>query len=358
MHTSIWTRLFNALSVAIGAGGVIGSDPKYQWIFWLLLYLSIGSAVVIVIWEICVRRAPRMFWPTILIVVSSAGLIVGIALAVSNWPYPAVHSSWDSVPITESNLSAYMRSSPLVQALDESIAKDAKVPVEAEGSMAFPAAESATLLGISDIAQLDLLLSENREAVVRMSHYSWPTKHVARGECVFYLFDILGAQLGEENFEQFRHLQTLVSGGIRNQIDAYQAITKNNPPKRIRVPLVKDFNLIDLLTAIRAVRDGISGTAIAATLESPAKTDEGLITIYASVFERNNVRIYGTKRGTNGPRKALNDLYFAILGRLALENGSIILRDPRTPNICYENLYALRPDVDALISKIRKTGKA
>jgi hypothetical protein len=105
--------------------------------------------------------------------------------------------AWKSIPVTESNLSAYMRSSDLVHRLDE-IAHDARLPIQSDQSVAFPGVENATLFGLPDIATLDQLLEENQEAVVRMSQYSFTDQHILRGHSILYLFDVLGAQLGED----------------------------------------------------------------------------------------------------------------------------------------------------------------
>jgi hypothetical protein len=90
MQTSLATRLFNALSLAVGAGGVSFSGPEYQWAFIWILCLSVLAAAAMVIREIYARhRVTQMFLPTLLIVGCAIGLIYGFVLATERWPYGA-----------------------------------------------------------------------------------------------------------------------------------------------------------------------------------------------------------------------------------------------------------------------------
>jgi hypothetical protein len=66
-------------------------------------------------------------------------------------------SPWQSVSIIESNLNAYIRSSPLVSELDNQIAKNEQAKISPDRTLALPLQEMAKFLGICDIRLLDAL---------------------------------------------------------------------------------------------------------------------------------------------------------------------------------------------------------
>ena len=131
--------------------------------------------------------------------------------------------------VTEANLAAYIRTSPLVHKLDDQIAHNARLPIKLE-TLAFPEQENAKFFGTADIAELDSLLDDNQEAVIRMASYSHTEDRILRGEAITSLFHLLGGQLGEKTLSELnwlRRLHTLTSHGIQSHSNAYREISKN-----------------------------------------------------------------------------------------------------------------------------------
>ncbi len=224
--------------------------PHLDWIISAIAICLLAISIALVFgWKGKLSFGAKMVLAWTIFAASLVGFVFALSMIASG---PA-----RSLPINEDNLTSYMRSSPLVGRVDERISKGAMVPIESEGSCAWPAEEQAHLLGISSIAELDRMLSENEEATYLMSSFSWPTKKLGRGESIIYLLDVLAAQLGIVKFIEFTHLVTLSTWGespIKNY-EAVKIILKNNGIKhKVRMPLVPDFNLIPLATAIKTVR--------------------------------------------------------------------------------------------------------
>ncbi|NEU98882.1 hypothetical protein [Bradyrhizobium uaiense] len=259
---------------------------------------------------------------------------------------------WKNVTIQEPNLVAYMRSSDLVRRLDERISERSGNSVDPDNGVALPVEETAKLLGISDIEQLDLLLRENQEAAVRMSFYSWLDKDTAvpRGECLLYLLDVLGAQLGEPQFSELRSLQSLIQGGdVKARCQNYAEIMKNISPKPpIRVPLVVDFNLIPIESAIDEVRAGLKGTPQGKEIEANGKTKEQQDLDYWRLI--GPVRLYGTERGQKS-RKLINFMLY-VVNAVTLESGRLIWTIPNGP--VFDDLFVMAPDLRSAIQKIKQ----
>jgi hypothetical protein len=267
--------------------------------------------------------------------------------------------AWKSISITESNLSAYMRSSPLVQKLDERIAGDARLTIKSDQSAAFPQVENAKLFGISDIAELDKLLEENQEALVRMSHYSWPAEgtNILRGHSILYLFNVLSAQLGEEKYVQLselRQLTLITPQGIIKEINAYKEISKNIPIN-VRVPLIPDFNLVPIEQALAMVRDQTKGSAFSKSIASGTRESELLV--YFAFLKDKLLRLYGSRKGENQRRPA-PDMTAIVSQRF--EAGKVVVdcQIPHTAhyskNVTYERLYVLRPDLERVIGQLNE----
>ena len=115
-------------------------------------------------------------------------------------------STWRSVSVTQANLAAYIRTSPLVHKLDDQIAHNARLQVNLE-TMAFPEQENAKFFGIADIAELDSLLDDNQGAVIRMAGYSHTEDQILRGESITALFHLVGGQLGEKKLSELNWLR-------------------------------------------------------------------------------------------------------------------------------------------------------
>jgi hypothetical protein len=82
-----------------------------------------------------------------------------------------------------------MRSSQRVRHLDKLLAQSADLKVDDDRlTVAWPMEEQAHLLGISDVKQLDDLLEENEEIIVRLSHYSFIEKTAGSYRRVRHLF--------------------------------------------------------------------------------------------------------------------------------------------------------------------------
>lgn len=198
------------------------------------------------------------------------------------------------IPINEASLGAYMWSSPLVKRLDRQIAGIAELGIEPEHPMAFPMVEQALLLGVADLAELDHLLDDYQEEVVRLSNYSRPSKVVTKGESVWYLFNFLSAQLGREKYQEFKKLLQHTRGSGSGALTGFEQITKYSPKGLKRVTWWKpaaDFNLIPLMKASELAQTELENTPNAERRAQNVPPDD-LALSYCYTF-MNKITFYG-----------------------------------------------------------------
>jgi hypothetical protein len=281
-------------------------------------------------------------------------------------------SRWRNVPATESNLSAYIRSSTLVQRLDDEIARNEKLQIKPDETTAILEQENARFFGITDVARIDELLEENQEAVLRIASYSFREDHISRGASIACLFDVLGAQLGEDRLRELnmlRQWQHITDSGIQNRINAYSEFIKNHKIK-VRVPLVPDFNLVSIEEGLSIAREGCQKSIFAKSLPQD-ETGESELLAY---FERlkGSLPLYGSLRGRDERmplgRWAPDQFPLFMLSPIAknprFELGKIVVDSQLFGNdstgnlaakdVIYERLYVLRPDLTNVIDKLKK----
>lgn len=254
--------------------------------------------------------------------------------------------------LTEATLSAYMRSSPLVRELDDAIAHDARLGVDPEGSVAWPMLEHAQLLGIATIEHVDELLREHRDLVLKMSHYAWPSKKVSRGECIVYLFEVVGIQLGREKYFEFFKLLRLTSGNPTGHVEHYESIIGGKIPPR--EPFVEDFNLIPIEQALDEViertKDSVHGKHVV------GKDREYVLSSYCHSFMNNGIRLYGSKIGEPEDRRPI-DLGLVKSKIVGDKIQLLWIAFDRKGNTSWvgpthDRVYVMRPDVEKQIEKI------
>jgi hypothetical protein len=283
-------------------------------------------------------------------------------------------SPWKSIPPTDSNLDAYIRPSAVVAELDNQIAKNEQRKLSSDQTMALPAQEKAKFFGIRDVYLLNMLLEENHEAVIRLSSYGFYGQSVPRGACIIALFDVLGAQLGDEDFQKLNLLCRLLridDDGIRLRLKAYKEFRKNHTA-RVRVPLVDDFNLIPIEDALQLARARCRRTALE-SLSAIGRVEDELLGYFNRLKDRTT--FYGTIRGRTErmpigfwrqfelfppPMYPLS----SAVSNARFEGGKIIVNSqlfqatsdgspPKPINVTYENLYVLRPDLSVQLKAIK-----
>ncbi len=105
---------------------------------------------------------------------------------------------------------------------------------------------------------------------------------------------------------------------------------KNISPKPpVRVPLVADFNLTPIESAIIEIRAAAKNTTRGKQIETSGKTKEQQSIDYWNLV--GPVRLYGNKRGQ--------------------KNGKFVWQIPNGP--IFDNLFALIPDLKAAIEKVK-----
>jgi hypothetical protein len=267
-----------------------------------------------------------------------------------------------ALPISERNLMAYMRSDATVMRLDEAIAHTARLPLDSEGSSAWPVLEEALLFGVSTIGQLHRLLLENEDSVIRMSHYSYPTKSIARGHCLLYLFEVLGAQLGQEKFKEYRNLLQYSGGGTDNQLASFREISLSGHRwwrRKTNVPLTDDFNLIPIEPALSMAFHQTRHSAFAKSLAGKSKRD-ALIAYFE--YLKGKVWLYGSPKGTENRRPMP---HMSFIKNPRFENTNLIVDcqvasldknlHPISNTSIYERLYVLRPTLLHAIGQLIAT---
>jgi hypothetical protein len=282
-----------------------------------------------------------------------------------------IRASWASVPVTEANLAAYIRSSPLVRKIDDQIAANGRLPIDPNNTIAFPEVENAELFGVSDVAELDSLLAENQEAVLRLSSYTHTENRVLRGAAVNALFHFLGAQLGEEKLSQLnklRRLHDITPHGMQTLLNAYREFGRNHTIK-VRVPLVADFNLVPIEEALGRIQANTSQSAFARTLPHNQSRESALLSYFEHV--KTKMRLFGSLRGN--PERMLIScrpksedpmlrFFSPMMQNPRFDQGKIIVDSQlfdkdaagnlTATNVIYERLYVLRPDVTRIIDQL------
>jgi hypothetical protein len=201
------------------------------------------------------------------------------------------------IPINEASLGAYMWSSPRVKRLDRQIAEVAGLGIEPEHPMAFPMVEQALLLGVADLVELDGLLDHYQEEVVKLSSYSRPSKVVTKGECVWYLFNFLSAQLGKEKFEEFIRLLANSTGSGAGMLTGFEQITKYSPKGLRPVTWWKpatDFNLMPLMEAVELAQTELKDTNDGKARGARSAPSDALALSYCYTFT-SMINLYGRR---------------------------------------------------------------
>jgi hypothetical protein len=340
---------FLGLAVTFGLA-VLGLPPEYLWLRPYFMWTAVGCAAIStllfswpLIWHI-LRRLIRVRSKT----------------------------KWKGVAPIESNLAAYIRSSPVVQRLDDEIARNEKLSIKSDETTAMLEQENARFFGITDIARLDALLEENQEAVLHISSYSFTENYILRGASIACLFDVLGAQLGEDRLRELnmlRQWQHITDSGIQNRINAYSEFRKNRKI-RVRVPLAPDFNLISIEEALLLVRKRCKKSSFAKSVPKGQTTESELL----AYFERlkGSLCLYGSIRGRNERmplgRWTPSQFPLFMLSPVAqnprFESGKIIIDSELFGNdnkgnlaakdVIYERLYVLRPDLMNVIDQLKE----
>jgi hypothetical protein len=320
------------------------------------------------LWAAIEGRSPLDVWIAAVIIMAALAVTVLVVVrllegarygsAISTQSISANPAGIESertapVPINDASLGAYMRSSQRVRHLDKLLAQSADLKVDDDRlTVAWPMEEQAHLLGISDVKQLDDLLEENEEIIVRLSHYSFIEKRpVAIGECVIYLFGFLSAKLGREKYKEFAALCSLMTGSSEGayigleQITAYPISVRNKPVTDQL--FAHDFNLLPIADAADILRRELGGTAIGENIRARATSNEDSILAYCSLLARIKVRSYGRKDGEQF-RKRIN---IAPPLTFAMDHGAIIATTARAQ---YRDLFALKPDIGPAVKKNRE----
>jgi hypothetical protein len=239
---------------------------------------------------------------------AGACAVIGISMLPFSWPLARrfwkrlaggalSRSTWKGVAATEPNLAAYIRSSPLVQRLDDEIARTEKLPIKSDETTALLEQENARFFGIADVARLDTLLEENQEAALRIASYSFTDDHISRGASVACLFDMLGARLGEDRLRELnmlRQWQHITESGIENRINAYSEFSKNHKI-RVRVPFAPDFNLIPIEEGLSLAREQCKNSAFGKSIPKGKSTGNELLAYLERLSDR--MVFYGSFRG-------------------------------------------------------------
>jgi hypothetical protein len=288
------------------------------------------------------------------------------------WARDREVSAWKSVPVTESNLEAYIRSSPLVRKLDDQIAQNEQLPIKPDKTMALPEQESAQFFGVTDIATVDMLLEENQEAVLRISSYSFTdNEYILRGASVGRLFDILGIQLGEDSLRKLNmlwQLKHITEHGMQNRLSAYKEFTKNRKTK-VRVPLVPDFNLMSIEEGLSLVREQCRRSTFANSLPRGGLLDSESLAYFEHL--KNKIALYGSLRGRKErslvgrrPNQFPPSPLSPGVQNPRFEAGKLIIdsqlfhNDNKgnlgATNVTYERLYVLRPDLLRAIEQLNE----
>jgi hypothetical protein len=368
-------KILSALFALFGAAGLMMQVGPHDaatnfcnWLsFWPACPLSLSA------WF------DRFAWAFPVALLCVAAVLLITPLAVKFLRTSAAHiarAAWKTVPVTELNLAAYIRSSPLVQMLDDQIAQIERLPIKQDETTAFPEQENAKLFGISNIAKLDRLLEENREAVTRMSSYgNTGADHIPRGASIMCLFDVLGAQLGEKSFRdlnKLRRFSRLIDDGVKIRLEAYREFSKNHKIK-VRVPLVPDFNLVPIEEGLSLARKRCARSAFARTLPKGGSTENELL----AYFERlkNKMAFYGKLRGRSeraplGINPQSEEFpppgfpFSSAVLNPRFEAGNIVVDSQLFRNdgkgnlaatdVTYDRLYVLRPVLDHAIQQLNE----
>jgi hypothetical protein len=123
---------------------------------------------------------------------------------------------------------------------------------------------------------------------------------------------------------------------------------KNISPKPpVRVPLVADFNLTPIESAIIEIRAAAKNTTRGKQIETSGKTKEQQSIDYWNLV--GPVRLYGNKRGQKSREPV--DFVLHILNAVVVENGKFVWQIPNGP--IFDNLFALIPDLKAAREKVK-----
>jgi hypothetical protein len=269
------------------------------------------------------------------------------------------------IPINEASLGAYIWSSQLVKRLDRQIAGIGELEIEQGQPETFPVVEQALLLGVMDLAELDRLLDAYQEEAVKLANYCRPGKVVAKGECVWHLFDFLAAQLGREKFQEFTRLLQHSRSPAAAILTGFEQITKYSPKGLKRVTWWKpaaDFNLIPLMKAAALAQTELENTPNAKRRAQNVPPDD-LALSYCYTF-MNKITFYGRqiqydKRVTPSEyRRPIPNRH----GKLVFDGEMAKLIPHARPadgsnmqRPSWDRLCVLRPDVLDVIGDLKKT---
>jgi hypothetical protein len=142
---------------------------------------------------------------------------------------PALSAAHQHASITELSLGAYIRSSPLIKEVDEAIGHDLGYTLARDSIATYIHEQEARAHGIKTIGELDNLLRQHRRETVLMAHYvpfNGPT--MGRGDCLMFLFSVLGAKLGVDRYSELLSGIKNVTASRRwaeNVVQAYENIS-------------------------------------------------------------------------------------------------------------------------------------
>jgi len=371
-------RWYDRASRADFGGTLLGFI--FDWKGWISAAIGGGGGVVTFIKAAVDGRSPLDVWVLALVVIAALMVIVYLAISILEKSKNSKliagrgheHSAADikpdltareettslpsdlvaPIPIDDAALGAYMRSNRRVRRLDKRIADDADLKVDEDRtSMSWIMEEQAHFLGISDIKQLDALLDENEEAVVRLAHYSWSEQRpISVGESVWYLLEILAARLGREKYDEFLALCSRMSGqgdGAflgSEQIAAYP-ITQRPKPLTDQLQTT-DFNLIPIADAARLFRSKLAGSGIGQKTEAiPRINDDDLLVEYCILLGP-RVRLYG-RSGNDRFRRPLSGKQIFL--KFSIDQNQIKAHFGLTE---YRDLFVLKPDIEPAAKRL------
>jgi hypothetical protein len=170
--------------VGLGAGAVtFFSSAVENWSVTAVLLASSASAALASLAWLAAAISYRLIRP----ISVSEGVT-----SKSNRPLP--------IALSVESLGSYMRTSPRVDRLDETIAKMGRAQMNNDGTLAYGLFPDLKSLGVVNIAEVDALLEEKEELVLHSATH-WIFKDgVHRGQCVWELCKVMKAERGKDNY--------------------------------------------------------------------------------------------------------------------------------------------------------------